>query len=343
MSPLTVNTATARSSRLSPKLASWAALILIILVASMGGLRFDSAAPYPFLISALLLGMPHGAVDLWLVTRGTGGRGRATLTRRGLAYLSILGAATALAILAPTWALAGFAVVTAMHFGFADQRDAVIVGGRLCGDDHAGLSMAWSDYLAGFGRGTALLAMAFVIQYEASAAVVVEARRLLGGAPNAIGGVGPLLAAVALAGGALLWTLGTFASSRPTRIAVLALGSVELIIFAALFLTVHTVFAVGLYFLLWHSYRHLLTLAEAGLGRGEGLVKTLARLHWLSLPLLIPTLGALAVAARMMGLHTPRELMVLLLVSFVVLTPAHHALVEWVLPRLSSSRRVVVA
>jgi hypothetical protein len=99
---------------------------------------------------------------------------------------------------------------------------------------------------------------------------------------------------------------------------------------------------VSLYFVLWHSVRHFARVmrlesvseqAASAVGRG-GWIGTVARLPLWGLPLAVPVvLALLLIGGPGLGLQTAREWATLVLLSFVVLTPAHHLLIEWAYAR----------
>lgn len=318
-----------RAARILP----WVALAAVALLSTLAGTDLRPLAPWPFIVSALLLGMPHGAVDLWLCARQPAGPDWRAASRRFAVYLALLAAMILLIVYRPAATLLLFAAVTAAHFGFADRRDAQLIADA-CHPDEPDNRLHHADRLAGFGRGLAFLAAAFVLQHAASTTVIVDALALLGLKAAAPTPWSPTLAAAALAIGVLLWLGASLSASRPNTTRLLAVELFELALICLLFATVHITFAIGLYFLAWHSFRHFITLTDAALQHRRPRVGAVAYLHLVSLPLLIPTLAGLAATAAAMRIATPYGGMLLLLISFVVLTPPHHLLVEHMLPRL---------
>ena len=107
--------------------------------------------------------------------------------------------------------------------------------------------------------------------------------------------------------------------------------------------TTDPLFSVGLYFLCWHAWRHLWLLAPlvaavrptdpAALGRA------IVRLHLAALPLLLPTWAALLGAWWWLSPHhSPRDLAILSLAVYLVVTPSHDLLIDLLRARSAAGR-----
>ena len=111
--------------------------------------------------------------------------------------------------------------------------------------------------------------------------------------------------------------------------------------------TADPLFSVGLYFLCWHAWREMRPLTAvlanpagdatadrrvessppAGVG---GFLRAVAAVHVAALPLLIPTWAALGAAWWLLSPdHSARDLAVLSLAVYLVVTPSHEALVTF--------------
>ena len=118
---------------------------------------------------------------------------------------------------------------------------------------------------------------------------------------------------------------------------------VDLAAIALLGATTDPLFSVGLYFLCWHAWRHLWLLAPivaavrptdpAALGRA------IVRLHLAALPLLLPTWAALLGAWWWLSPHhSPRDLAILSLAVYLVVTPSHDLLIDLLRARSAAGR-----
>ncbi|OZV82330.1 hypothetical protein CA850_08525 [Micromonospora echinospora] len=213
----------------------------------------DSSA---FLITGLLLGLPHGAVDhlvpAWMSARARQLPARVTLL---VVYAAVAGAGLAAFRAAPNLALVGFLVVSVVHFGTADVA-----------------------FRAERDRRPIRPGVAVVLAYGGPPVVI----------PLALWReqVDPLLAAVAPQAPALLTVevrtlaLATvLCAVTVTAIRQVRAGCVrdagQPLLLAGLFGTVPPALAVGAYFAAWHSCRHVARLlrhdprntADLGAGR----------------------------------------------------------------------------
>ncbi|AZI41992.1 hypothetical protein EHF33_03845 [Deinococcus psychrotolerans] len=204
----------------------------------------------PLLLSVVLLGLPHGALDHLVPTR-LGWRWAQRfwpVLGYNLLYAGLAGALLLCWKVWPMWAFWGFLVVTVLHWGQGDLHFLETSLGR---------------------RRTNVLSAPLTLLLRGSLTVVLPLlifpewfQRLENGAARAFGtplAAGPLLpaswtaalwvlfAALLLAAGLDTWR------SSPKRL--LELGEVGLLL--ALFATVPPPLAIGSYFCLWHAWRHL--------------------------------------------------------------------------------------
>lgn len=210
----------------------------------------DAAAPWVFLGSALLLGLPHGAADPWIPQWTQGERWPwRRWCRFLLLYLLATGVAVGLWRWQRGWAAVGFLLLTVWHWGSADAS------GLLPPRNGRWVGLA-------LGRGLVVVAGPLTLAPEGSAAVltrlagdrdVVEA--VLALARPALA-VGVLLEAVTLSLSALGRVTEPGAWRRP-----LAHG-VETGLLLATFSLLPPAAAVGIYFVAFHAWRHLERLAE---------------------------------------------------------------------------------
>jgi len=288
-----------------------------------------------FLISLLVFGMPHGGLDLLLARRLAERSAGRWLAVSGV-YLAIL-AATALTLwAAPIWTLIGFGGLTVVHFGLADHRDAIEhdAGRPRTGTKSSSLPPG------GVGRGLMMLGPPLAFDPGGVATTFGSAQAMLGvAAPVPATATVSSVGWAAISAGVALTIAAIFTAPAPRsrrRLAGRHLLEIALLAFAAWLLPAITY--VALYFVCWHSLRHFDRVRQLASGgdhptpldspRGHWL-RMAGRLHLWSLPLSLPVIAALLLIGWAgLRLQSPSQWATLVLLSFVVLTPAHHLLIE---------------
>lgn len=278
----------------------------------------EGFAPVPWIISLGLVGLPHGAADLAASRRAWRGW---PLTALWLAYVGAMLAVGAGFAVAPRAMIAVFAVVSCWHFGVAhlDAEES----------PHA-FRPRW---VAALSRGCAVLAAPLAVFPDATSDVAADLASLALGhgtaadlfPPDRVQSAGLVLAVVALSG-AIVEVVAARTRSAGLRLLV------ELVVIASLGCLADPLFSVGLYFLVWHGWRQMLPLAESLTGRAPGtwreLGSALLRIHAAALPLLIPTWGAIAALWWWSAGSTSRDLAVISIAAYMIVTPAHELLGE---------------
>ena len=292
----------------------------------------ERIAPLPWLVSLVVVGLPHGAADL-AVTRRIG---PGSVARVFSIYLACMVAVFALFMAAPVPLIVLFAALSLWHFGMghADGQAPPIAAGFLPraraalarGAPVLGVPLAvWPAETAG-----AILGLMGLV---ATPAQVLRAQAAF--APEVIRGVGVGLLVVGTA--ALLaeiWaTRGTPGAIRRSRATC-----VDLAVVAALGTATPPLLAIGIYFLVWHAWRHLGLLFPLVAGvdphDGSSLWRSLVRLHAAALPLLVPTWTVILAAWWWLSPgQSARDLALLSLVVYLVVTPSHDLLVDLVRSR----------
>lgn len=279
--------------------------------------RWDT---FPFLISFLIFGMPHGAMD-WVVDgRLRSGRTTGFVPPRFAWYLAWMIASAALLFLAPVVAVLGFFALTVVHWGLGDlDATASTTGSRT------------ARFSAISGRGLLVLGVAFAVSpvaawspfalligdNAASSAGSIDTR-LMGIVAVTVGGI------ATIAWIRHRWRHGerreAFHDAFETILVTAAIGLTD------------PLFGIGVYFLSTHSFRHSLRLASTPEVLPEGfnggsLVRRLAWVHLLSLPLLVPTLGMLLGWCWIQfGGFGVDDLTATMLGFFLITTLPHHLL-----------------
>jgi Brp/Blh family beta-carotene 15,15'-monooxygenase len=237
-------------------------------------------------------------------------------------------------LLLPSWTLAGFLLLSGIHFGLADAREL---------DQRTGVRSPRALWVSSAVlRGSLLIALPFASRPSASLAVFADVLHLVGRPPAAPWNaeqVGTLatLVLVAVSVGLLLLTA---ARLRQSQRRTAARELLETMLLGGAFLLLHPLFAIGFYVLAWHSWRHMGPLLrffqpEAAPSSRAGLVRRIAWLHVQALPLLVPTWAIFAaVAWWQIGTWDPSRLAALTVATFAVVTLPHHLLVEAMLGRI---------
>ena len=289
-----------------------------------------------FALGTLVVGMAHGAVDHLVPLRAaTDVSLRRSIAVVSVAYAVLGGAVVAAFFLAPVAAFVGFIALTWLHWGQGDVAALVVAG-----VDHLPTSAErWLSLVVrgGLPMGVPLLAHPgeyrlvaewivglFVVDASAAVApVFVPETRLVVGAS--------MVAATALSAGLGYRRVRGGASRRGWLRDV---GEVAAL--WAWFLLAAPVFAVGVYFALWHALRHVGRLvlvderAATAIGDGDvpGALRRFARD---AAPL---TLGGFLVVAAVglsvpAGVAAPGDLLGVSLVAIAAMTLPHVVVVAW--------------
>lgn len=291
-------------------------------------------AAWPWLVSLVVVGLPHGAVD-WAVTRRTCPVG--TTRRLAVAYLLGMLAVLGLFVTLPVPVIAVFAAVSVWHFGMAHAD------GQTPSFDGSPLTQG----LAALARGGLVLAVPMACWPAETAAVVdhvvaLATPRSAAVSQEAVRGIGIALAAATLA--AFVIEAARSWSEPSARRRTLATAA-EMAAFAALGLATAPLFAVGLYFLCWHAWRQMLLVAPVVTGRTPrdtaSLARALLAIHRAALPLLVPTWLVLGGVWWLVSpTHSAADLAALSLVVYLVVTPSHDVLIDLARARTAQATAV---
>jgi len=295
-------------------------ILLSVITLAVGGLP-ESLAPWPFLIAIVAVGLPHGAIDFMLSRRLDGTSGSATFFRFGW-YVAVMTCVLAILIFTPLWVIAAFGLLTAWHFGRADAEDL---------DDVCPMVSARSIPKAtwAFSRGFLVVLLPFVCSFEDSVAILNRLLTFCGSsAVNASGGWKLNIAAF-LSGCLALELASILQSIAQNSFRRAGVETLELIAILSCFGTLHPLFASGVYFLAWHSWRHFRRLNRAI--NHESLwsfdLQSIISLHRDSLILLIPTIAVVPLMALgLSGDLTPWSLSLSSLLVYVIVTLPHELL-----------------
>jgi Brp/Blh family beta-carotene 15,15'-monooxygenase len=250
-----------------PVVSLWA---MVALTAS-GLLGAGGAIPMwvqliPFALSAVVLGMPHGALDGVVVARLVG---QPFLSKRVLGLLTAYLGVSVLVVggwsVAPLVAFALFIGITWFHWGQGDLAHMIIAGDGT----HLDTRFRRITVLCSRGAVPMLAPMVwFPQEYRATFAACVAP--FVDTLPSV--GIGwetaSVAAGVSLSGLIAVHILAV-APHVVTHGREVATDLLELGTLVAFFATVPAILAVGVYFCLWHSVRHIYRVAAGGGRAGE--------------------------------------------------------------------------
>ncbi|MBA2534348.1 MAG: Brp/Blh family beta-carotene 15,15'-dioxygenase [Rubrobacter sp.] len=306
-------------SRLSYDLVPWisaatATVCAVIFDSSLSDLSF-----LPWTLGLVLFGLPHGACDHLVASKLTGRRSMGDVLSFVVFYLGAAAVVFVLWMADATLALALFLALTAWHWGSADAA-------------HCRVEGLAPFFIASVARGALVISAPVAFHQEQSLSAFVGILSVFREAPawNA-----ERVATLAVAG--LLLSVIAEASIifsnllRPRAPSALR-GAVETLLLIALFSLVSPVAAVGVYFVFWHAWRHVLRvselLEEQGSRRETGLASTLVGYHAKALPLTLLTLALLLVLTLVSSLQEPQQLLGIYIVLISALTVPHAALIS---------------
>ncbi|MBX0286350.1 Brp/Blh family beta-carotene 15,15'-dioxygenase [Haloarcula salinisoli] len=308
----------------------WVALAVVPFVA---GLELSPVLQYvPLVASALLLGLPHGAVDHLAVARTRGRRPDLWAIGRVVALYTVVGGAYAVAwFLAPAVAFALFIFVTWFHWGQGDLYTLVV----LADADHLRTPVQRLAVVVVRGGLPMLVPLLAFPEWYRRVAVTLVGRF----APDAVAALSPAFRpdvrlGLAIAYSAVVVATLSVGYARATDSAPWRLDAAETFGLVAFFALVPPVLAIGVYFCLWHSLRHIARLllvddaATAALGEGDS-TAAFARFARDAAPLTLVSLALLAGLALLVPNppETVPEWVGLYLVFIAVVTLPHVVVV----------------
>jgi Brp/Blh family beta-carotene 15,15'-monooxygenase len=263
----------------------------------------------PFIASLFAFGMPHGAADGAVAWRWARARSASRRVWIGFvaAYTLVIALTIAALIARPALALLVFLLLSVLHFGLAADR------------------MYRSDNrVSGVLTAGVVVLLPFATQPRTTREIFSDAAALLGDAPF------PMAYAQLLAGAACTSVVGLLIHSTARAIAAQRITTAATVRPLALLgaasvthLFLPPLMGVGIWFLLWHAAPELLRVARES-RPGLRTRAAIAHGHALSLPLLIPTLVALACTIGLAGsVETARDLALWSIIAYAAVTPGH--------------------
>ncbi|WP_311170746.1 Brp/Blh family beta-carotene 15,15'-dioxygenase [Halobellus ordinarius] len=285
----------------------------------------------PLAASLLVFGLPHGAVDHLAPARAAGERPTVRwLLGVGAVYLVLGVGYAALWALAPAASAGLFVALTWLHWGQGDLYLLDALGSTHL--DGAGVRLGTLVVRGG------LPMLVPVLRFPGRYREVVDAWVALFGGDLGASWLLSVDVRAALGVGFALVTVGTLiAGRRRAADDGWRRDAAEMALLWAFFLLVPPLLAVGIYFCVWHSLRHIarLILVDDGARQAFAEAGTLAALFRTgrdAAPLTavsIVLLGGVAIAGGVGSGAEVRTLAALYLVFISVLTLPHVAIVTW--------------
>ncbi len=312
-----------------------AVLVAIALaVVVMGNGWTTRLAAVPWIVSLVLVGLPHGAADFSASRRAF--RGGALLAV-WTGYCVLMAAVAAGFVVAPVASIVSFALLSTWHFGDSHLD--------FDGDTPGAIHRP----AAALARGGWVLAGPMIWWPELTAAAANDLAAIASGGgeansvfpPAAIRTGGVILVAITIVA---IAAEGVTAGRRPDG----DRGCIRLVtdsaVIAALGMLADPLFSVGCYFLVWHAWRQMDPLAGRILGQSPsswaGLRRGLVGIHAAALPLLVPTWVTIAVFLHLTGTDfSARRLALVTIAAYLVVTPAHELLGQSLRDGPSATRR----
>lgn len=320
------------ADRLLPWLSTlpWLLLIATLLASWLAPQLITHYALYPLLVGIILLGLPHGALDHVVPARMQLGWGKQMLpvSLYLLAYIAIAAAYFGLWLYVPLWAFVGFLVVTVLHWGHGDLRHMEIFVGRSYGSlTERAIALVVRGSLPIVVPVLAFPETAESLYHHAAMGLGVTPETITLTTPNVINGLSLFLAL------GLVAYIAIAAHVSPDW-NVLVSESLEIVVLLLFFLYTPAYFSVGLYFLAWHSLRHLgrlliLSPKDAAAVAQNRWGKPLGRLVRDALPITLAAIGLLVALYlwRADNVQSLEGFIAIYLVLISALTAPHMAVV----------------
>lgn len=288
----------------------------------------------PWIIGLFFIGMPHGAADLAVLqSKKSGWR----LVNTFFCYIiSMIGVFIAF-ILTPEISLVGFLILSLWHFGSSENPKSAEYG------------FSYQHLLMSFAKGGIVIGTPLAFWPTATSGVatelitLVEPARSLLGMPllahpiyqaSHIATTGMTLLAIALS----CWSFIFFHCAWNTK----TLGIQKMLETCGVFIAYSLVgileiissplFGIGIYFLAFHSWKQMPLISKflASSGAKMHPVRQVLIVHKAAMPLLVPTWILLAGAWWWLSDNANfRDLALLSLLVYLIVTPAHEVLCEW--------------
>lgn len=289
---------------------------------------------FPFVLSMVFLGLPHGAMDHLVPAELSSVSLPGSALRVGLLYAVLGGLYTAWWFIDAVTALLFFIVLTWIHWGQGDLHSIK----ELQRGQYAGGPLI--NFLYVVVRGGIPMLVPLIAHPELYARFISSVLSLFSTAQVIISFSGSIRLFTLLVMGSLTVISGMYHLAKATRQGSLrpwVYTQFETVLLWTYFLTLPPIFAVGVYFCVWHSLRHI---ARISLVKGGKMRDFLIRSDYLSYlssvfsratPLSIVSLACIVgiYFAFPSSLNTTESMIAVYLVCISILTLPHFAIVSW--------------
>ena len=213
----------------------------------------ETYALYPLLLGIVLLGLPHGALDHLVPARLGLSWGRKPLgvALYLLAYVAVAALYLGVWLWQPAVAFIGFLAATVWHWGQGDQRFLEIFLGRQ-------RPTRWGAWVTLLVRGSLPIVLPVLAFPETAESLYRHAATGLGLSETTLALTSPWLVVplvLMLTAGLLAYALNAVRAAPNAT--VLSVDAAEVLLLILLFTLVPAYMSIGVYFLFWHSLRHL--------------------------------------------------------------------------------------
>jgi Brp/Blh family beta-carotene 15,15'-monooxygenase len=272
----------------------------------------------PFLASLFFLGMPHGASDFARMGDFFGAGDWKNRLLFFSVYLVGMGLVLLLSLTAPGLSLFGFVAISVWHFGRSDLYP---------------VSATVPTLLRVMSRGLLLLSLPIAVQPEPVRDLVNGWMGILGGeAVNNMAWARVTSTALVIAAISIISSLFIIALFGLRRdFASFRREIFETTVLVTMLISLDPVFALGAYFLFWHSLRHLKVQSGREIFSPDRF-RELCGLDRRRAILFIPTVAAyIGLSMFLFESWLPDLQVALLLIFFAVVTPSHeilHAIIQ---------------
>ena len=317
---------------------SWLPLVLIS-TAIAGSLYWAQDTPksievIPWLVALFFVGMPHGAADLAVLQSK---KKRAEALTAFFFYLLCMGIISITYVIAPGMSLVGFIILSLWHFGNTETSS---------GNVSIGL---YKRLVASCAKGGIVVGMPLAAWPNATASVSTElidltrpARAVFGlplldsqlFSPTQVLLTGSVLLSFALCSWLIIF-LHSFPYKQPKEKKQIRQSMKDFFqysLIGILEFVASPLFGIGIYFLVFHSWKQMPLLANHFIPPTTAAhpLRQVFVVHKAALPLLIPTWILLLLGwwSLSSGLHL-RDLALLSLLVYLIVTPAHEILCSW--------------
>ena len=305
----------------------WCVLGFGVLAACFDPAFTTDLAPWPFVVALLFFGMAHGCAD-WVVSARLSGRvGLWSKISGFTGYLCQMLVCLALMAILPGVATLLFFALTIIHFGMADAT--------AVGADKDGFVARWGLVL---GRGMLLLSTAIaahpVVAWAPFEQIGIALSAWQHGAPSVwMPALEPMrqCALIGVGAGVALALASAFARTHRGHARAAVADLIEHALVATMAALADPLFAVGIFFLGVHAFRHTRRLACTSVVISvpftrSGFLVRLARVHVISLPLLWATIPCMIPLCLLFGGLSAYSLAVASIAFYMITTLPHHLL-----------------